>query len=163
MIEWAGHTIKWQRTGPSRRWKQFYHPQWSKRSRYDRAPKTINQAIHLRLGEVDFGSWIGDPNQELAVRKELLENFKKIVDRSLDEIERSAIDSGLFEERRRRARRGAKMSGIHQRSRNEAFLWLAGYQTCAWSRIRLAEAVNVERNAVGMRIKEPGSLAPVRR
>jgi hypothetical protein len=42
------------------------------------------------------------------------------------------------------------------RSTTEVFLWLAGYQTRGWSRARIADAVDVTRNAVAMRI---GSLA----
>lgn len=55
VIEWANHTITWKRTGPSRLWKQFYHPQWSPRSRYDRKPETISEAM-MKSGRVqDLG------------------------------------------------------------------------------------------------------------
>jgi hypothetical protein len=49
-----------------------------------------------------------------------------------------------------------------QHIRNEIFLWLAGYQTCGWSRGRLAEAVGVERNAVGMGIKKLASALEIK-
>ena len=154
MVEWARHTINWQRTGPSGHWGQFYHPRWSLRSRYERAPETINESIHRRLREVNFGGWIGDPTTKSAVRKEIVGKVQQIIDDSFDQTESDVRNAGLFENSRRRGRGRTKISKAPERTRNEIFLWLAGYQTCGWSRGQLAEAVGVERNAVGMGIKK---------
>jgi len=56
VVEWAAHTVKWQREGPNRRWERFFHPRWSPRSRSERAPATIDEVMKRRLGAIDFGN-----------------------------------------------------------------------------------------------------------
>jgi hypothetical protein len=154
VIEWVAQTIKWQRNGPSRRWDRFYHPLWSPKSRSERKPPTLNEVMQLRIREIDFGDWIGNPKTRSAVLERANQTFLRILTESLEEVETKAQSAGLFEPRTRRRRGSTKKSFAPQRSKNEAFLWLAGYQTCAWSRGRIADAVDVKPNAVGMRIRD---------
>jgi predicted DNA-binding protein YlxM (UPF0122 family) len=153
LIDWFDYTIEWQRKGPSRRWDRFYHPEWSPRARFERIPTTIDEAIKRRIGGVDFGNWLGDQQTRSTARRSAVRAFQRILRESLDEVAASAIRAGLFEPRRRRSRGRTKKSLAPRRFENEAFLWLAGYQTRGWSRERIAEAVEVHRNAVGMGIR----------
>jgi hypothetical protein len=153
VVDWAAHTISWQRNGPSRRWDRFYHPRESLRSRFERKPATINEAIHRRIRGIDFGDWAGIPMTKSAARQRAAQTFQRILRESFEEVETRARDAGLFEPKTRRSRGSTKKSSAPKRSENEVFLWLAGYQTRAWSRGRIAEAVDVERNAVGMAIR----------
>jgi len=153
IVEWASHTVEWQRNGPNRRWERFFHPRWSPTSRFERRPPTIDMVIKRRVGAVDFGDWLGDPTTKSEARLRAVCAFQELLRESLEEVGASAIGSGLFESRRRRSRGRTKISLAPKRSGNEVFLWLAGYQTRAWSRGRIAEAVGVERNAVGMAIQ----------
>jgi hypothetical protein len=152
VVEWAAHTVKWQRQGPNRRWERFYHPLWSPTSRFERRPPTIDVVIKRRLAAFEFGDWLGDPSTKSEVRLQAARAFQEILKESLEEVGATAARSGLFESRRRRSRRSTKKSYAPLRSENEPFLWLAGYQTRRWSRERIAEAVDVKRNAVAMRI-----------
>lgn len=122
MNEWANHTISWQRWGPSGRWKQFHHRQWSPSSRYSRVPETFSEAIKRRLEGLDFEHWIGDPATKSAVHKRTIDTFQKVVNESLDEIERSAVSAGLFEKQRRRLRGRTKISKAPDRTEREVFL-----------------------------------------
>jgi hypothetical protein len=153
IIEWAAHTIKWQRKGPSRRWDRFYHPRWSPRSRFERRPATINEAIQNRVREIDFGNWIGDPKARTAVRQRTVHMLKQILEDAFEEVETGSKGAGLFELKTRRSRGSTNKSDAPKRSENETFLWLAGYQTRAWSRTQIGEAIDVSRNAVGMSIR----------
>lgn len=153
IIEWAAHTIKWQREGPSRRWDRFFHPRWSPSSRSERVPATIDEVMKRRLGGIDFGTWIGDPIARSATHQRAARALQSALRESIDEVSATAIASGLFEARRHRSRESTKKSLAPKRSTSEVFLWLAGYQTRAWSRIRIAEAAGVHRNAVGMAIR----------
>jgi hypothetical protein len=159
IIEWAAQTIKWQRKGPSRRWDRFYHPRWSPRSRFERRPANINETIQNRVREIDFGNWIGDPKAKAAVRQRAVHALQQILEDAFEEVETGAKGVGLIELRTRRSRGSTKKHGstkksdAPKRSENEPFLWLAGYQTLAWSRGQIAEALDVSRNAVGMSIR----------
>jgi len=70
-------------------------------------------------------------------RQRALRAFQRILRESLEEIGATAIGSELFEPRRRRSRGRTKESLAPKRSTNEVYLWLAGYQTRAWSRGRI--------------------------
>jgi hypothetical protein len=154
IVEWAAQTIKWQRKGPSRRWDRFYHPRWSPRSRFERRPANINETIQNRVREIDFGNWIGDPKAKAAVRQRAVHALQQILEDAFEEVETTETKrAGLFELRTRRSRGSTKKSDAPKRSENETFLWLAGYQTLAWSRGQIAEALDVSRNAVGMSIR----------
>ena len=154
VIDWVVHTIRWQREGPSRRWGRFFHPDWSLKSRFERRPATINEAIQSRIRGIDFGDWVGEPRTRSMARERALSAFRRILRESLEEVGATAIGSELFEPRRRRSRGRAEELFAPKRSTNEVFLWLAGYQTRGWSRGRIAEAVGVERNAVGAAIRK---------
>jgi len=153
-IDWFAHTITWQREGPSRQWDRFYHPRWSLRSRSERKPPTIDEVIKRRIGGADFGDWVGEPRTKTLARQCALRAFQRILRESLEEVGATAISSGLFEPRRRRSRGRTRKSLAPKRPTNEVFFWFAGYQTCGWSRSRIADAVEVERNAVGMAIRK---------
>jgi hypothetical protein len=153
IVEWAAQTIKWQREGPNRRWERFFHPPWSPRSRSERAPATLDEIMKGRLGAIDFGSWIGDPTTRSATHQRAARALQTALRESVDAVSTAAIASGLFEARRRRSRKSTKKSRAPMRSTSEVFLWLAGYQTCAWSRTRIAGAAGVHRNAVAMAIR----------
>ena len=137
VIDWVAETIKWQREGPSRRWDRFYHPRWSLRSRSERKPATIDEVIKRRIEGTGFGDWIGEPRTRTMARQRALRAFQRILRESLEEIGATAIGSELFEPRRRRSRGRTKESLAPKRSTNEVYLWLAGYQTRAWSRGRI--------------------------
>lgn len=154
VIDWVAETIKWQREGPNRRWDRFYHPRWSPRSRFERRPPTIDAVIKRRVEAIDFGDWLGDPGTRSRARQRAVRAFHQILRESLEEVGTAAIGSGLFESRRRRSRGRTKISLAPKRSTNEVFLWLACYQTRAWSRGRIAKAVGVERTAVSMAIRD---------
>jgi predicted DNA-binding protein YlxM (UPF0122 family) len=154
IVEWAAHTVKWQREGRSRRWDRFHHPRWSLRSRWERRPPTIDQMIKRRVGGADFGDWIGEPRTRTMARKRALFAFQRVLTESLQEVGAAAIGAGLFEPTRRRSRGRTNDSRAPKRPTNEVFFWLAGYQTRDWSRRRIADAVDVERNAVGMAIRK---------
>jgi hypothetical protein len=159
IVEWAAQTVKWQRKGPSRRWDRFYHPRWSPRSRFERRPANINETIQNRVREIDFGNWIGDPRARAAVRQRAVHVLHQILEDAFEEVETGAKRAGLIELRTRRSRGSTKKhdstttSDAPKRSENETYLWLAGYQTLAWSRSQIAEALDVSRNAVGMSIR----------
>ena len=154
VIDWADHTVRWQRHGPSRRWNQFHHPRWTLRSRYERKPGTINEVLQRRIPDINFGDWIGNPATRSLARKHVTQALQHIVRESFNEIEASASSAGLFEARKRRSRGHTKISLAPERSEVRSFCGLAGYQTLGWSRGRIAEAVGVERNAVGMAIRD---------
>ena len=50
VVEWAAHTVEWQRRGPNKRWERFFHPLWSPTSRFERRPPTIDVVIKRRVG-----------------------------------------------------------------------------------------------------------------
>ena len=152
IVEWAAHTVEWQRKGPNRCWERFFHPRWSLTSRFERRPPNIDMVIKRRIGAVDFGEWLGDPTTQSEAQLRAARAFQEILKESLEEVGATAVRSGLFESLRRRSRSIAKTPDAPKRSENEPFLWLAGYQTRGWSRERIAEAVDVTRNAVAMRI-----------
>jgi hypothetical protein len=108
--------------------------------------------MQRRIRDIDFGDWIGNPQTRSAAGKCAGQIFQRILSESLKEVSTGAIATGLFESGARRGRGITKDSSAPKRSGNEAFLWLAGCQTRAWSRERIANAVGVERNTVGIAV-----------
>jgi hypothetical protein len=151
-LDWAAQTVNWQRTWVNRTWDRFYHPAWTLASRFERKPPSLNEVIQSRVGKVDFGSWIGNMNTRSEARKDAVRAFTAILDDALKEIAAAAIRAGLFESRIRRSRGTYKRTAAPIRDENEAFIWLAGFQTLGWSKNRIADAVGVERTTVGMSI-----------
>lgn len=147
MIEWALHTVSWQRTGPSGRWDRFHHPAWAPASRMARR-FTITDAIRRRISDVDFGDWIGNPLTRAAASVQAIRKFLGLLKQSFADVKRTAGNAGLFAARTRRRRGTYKKTGS-VRYENRAYLWLAGYQTLGWSISQIAEAEDLERTAVG--------------
>ena len=93
VVEWAAHTVRWQRRGPNKRWERFYHSLWSPTSRFERRPPTIDVAIKRRVAAFDFSDWLGDPSTKSEVRLQAARAFQEILKKAVSRIVRiSAIE-----------------------------------------------------------------------
>ncbi len=141
-VDWARHTIKWQREGPSRKWRQFYHRAY--------APRELQREAQ-RLGfdqrfSFELDSWVPTVRPWREYEKEARASFDCALKRYHDKTMVGVKASGLVPTRARRPRGG--------RSTSHRFLWLAGHQTRGWPIERIADALNLARSSVRQQLQE---------